>query len=993
MYCFNMNSASNRQPDPSLLLWMQGHAGDHCDPAPLEDLGFADLSDAARNLSRLGSGRASEFWIGHEGPLREGLIDSPDPDLSLSALQRLDEIVELRELLTNRDRVLILLRILGSSPFLSEQLLRSPGSLSWLLDRGGYDRNAVEAIADLDPSSSGDGFTEDTLIALNRLKRRQLLRIGSRAALGLSTVEEEWRALSDIADLILETLLYQIWSEELRMPSVIAVGKLGGRELNFSSDIDLIFTLLPDTGDDPARIMPPLTHAVEGFVEALTRYTPEGSLYRVDLRLRPGGDRAPLVRSQQWMESYYAAQGSPWERQMLIKARPCAGDLDSGSRFLELLSPFIYPTHAVRDPGEEAHRLRRERRAREGTSLSTEHVKLAPGAIRDVEFIVQVIQLLYGGRHGAIRHPSTLEAIHLLREEGLLPGVEADRLDGAYRFFRRLETILQMQEDRQVFTLPEGNHRRRAIARLMGFAETDHFLESYHSRRESVLEVLNSLLPGAGEELSGEPLESLLNLPAGGVEAASRLGQRGFREPAQSHRVLIATGLLIRSGGSNSWAAFVGLLPLLLKDAVETGAPDRALNNLERILRRLGSPGAYVRLLAREESIRRAMLLLCASGDLLTDLLLRHPEHFERLFSIGAAGVAAERTSWISKLRRIRARAGSSREMVRDLEAIRTREFLASGLSYIMGERDLSQTMNTLGLLARDLMRCFLGVHFREFLNPPQAAVLSLGTLSARSMTFASDVDLLFLHREGVGADIQELAGRAAGLLSPPGGPYLVDMRLRPEGRSAPTSVDPTYLKTYLNERASLWEYLALRRTQPLYGRRILLKDAIDVIDAWLAGFHVDRETRSTLRSVRQLQEEEVRKERQAVTREEQFDVKRSPGAMADIEYLALGLTTGPRRGPGAVSAHIPDLIPPLVASGTFTAEEGDLLRNTYHQLRSIQIALQLHFGRDITLIPTSWYDDAPAVVIPEETMRTLPETTGRVRALFDREFPPIDRP
>ncbi|MFC1500676.1 hypothetical protein ACFL6T_06655, partial [Candidatus Zixiibacteriota bacterium] len=345
-------------------------------------------------------------------------------------------------------------------------------------------------------------------------------------------------------------------------------------------------------------------------------------------------------------------------------------------------------------------------------------------------------------------------------------------------------------------------------------------------------------------------------------------------------------------------------------------------------------------------------------------------------------------TSWISQLRRIRARAGSSRDLVRDLEAIRTREFLAAGLSYITGERDLTLTMSTLGLLARDLIRCFMGVHFREFLTPPQVAVLSLGTLSARSMTFASDADLLFVHREGAGAEVQELAARAGGLLSPPGGPYPVDMRLRPEGRSAPTSVDPAYLDRYLSERASLWEYLALRRVQPLYGRRSLLGKSIDIIDGWLDGFTVDREARSTLRSVRQSQEEEARRESQAVSREELFDVKRSPGGMADIEFLTLGLTTGRREGKGPVSARIPDLIVPLVEGGTFTPTEGDLLLKAYQQLRSIQVALQLHFGRDITRIPVMWYSDPPTMVISREIMKSLPETSSAIRAIFEREFP-----
>jgi len=986
-----MDPAENTLTGDLLRPWLLDSLAGEGDLEPLARIGFAHPDEAARNLVRLGSGGRTAFWIDRADTLGQGIAAAPDPDLALTSLQRLDEITDLSTTFAEADHLVSLLRILGAGSFFGETMIRAPEIPRWLFDREEVGRNAVEAIADLTYRDLDDTSPEQYPADLNRLKRRELLRIGARAALGSSSVEEEWLALADLADHLLQAVLHQSWPTELARPAIIGVGKLGGRELNFSSDIDLIFTLQPERGSDLTAAMHQTTLAVERFVEILTRYTSEGSLYRVDLRLRPGGDRAPLVRSRQWMVSYYAAQGAAWERQMLVKARSCAGDIESGDRFLELLTPFIYPTHAVRNPGEEAHRLRRERRAREGGSLSEEHVKLAPGAIRDIEFIVQVFQLLYGGRHPGVRHPSTSESIARLTEAGLLPAEDAGDLAGAYSFFRRLETVLQMQEDRQVFTLPVDSHRRLAIARLMDFSDSRSFLDSYHRRRAEVTAVLNGLLPGAGEEQNGEPVEGLLNLPVGGEEASFRLEGRGFREPEQSHRVLVATGSLVRTGGTNAWAAFVGVLPPLLNDAVATGAPDRALNNLERILRRLGSPGAYMRLLAREDSIRRAILLLCASGDLLTDLLVRHPEHFERLFSRGAAGVAAERIDRIGKLRHLRSRSGSSRDLVHDLEAVRTREFLAAGLSWIIGERNLGETMSDLGLLADDLLHCFLGVHFREFLVPPQVAVLSLGTLSARSMTFASDADLLFIHREGAGTEIQELAARVGGLLSPPGGPYQVDLRLRPEGRSAPTSVDPAYLASYLPERASLWEYLALRRARPLYGRRALLGEALDVIDEWLEGFRLDDEVRQELRKVRTLQEEEVRKESQAISREILFDVKRSPGGMADIEYLVLGLTTGRRAGRGAASAHIPDLIPPLVAAGTFTVTEGGMLGDAYRQLRTIQVALQLHFGRDITRIPQAWFDEPPPIVLPEGTMERLTATIKQVRALFDREYPRVE--
>ena len=937
---------------------------------------------------RLGKGESASFWIENEGRLSLAISISPDPDLAVATLARLDESVGLADRLEDPGNLCDLLKILGASPFLGDQIAVHPDRLAWLFSEKEVLRSSEEAVSSIafpepDPASERDIL----LTELNSIKRREVLRIGARAVLGYSSMGEEFGALSDLADTLLDQVLSHIWPEELHQPTVMALGKLGGRELNFSSDIDLIFILPLTDSPDLTSILPSATQATEQVVDGLTRYTPEGSLYRVDLRLRPGGDRAPLIRTLRWMESYYSAQGAPWERQMMVKARICAGDRRGGELLLDILLPFIYPTHADHDPGEAAHRLRRERRAREGTALADDHVKLAPGAIRDVEFIVQVLQLLYGGRHPEIRQPSTLAAIETLNRSGLLPDSEASGLQDAYLFMRRLEHYLQMQEDRQTFVLPESSSRRTAVARLMGFGDTGGFAAAYKNHRDFVLNALNTLLPGIGEEPTGEPVESLLNLPPGGQEAARRLFERGFALPEQSHRVLLATGSSIRAGGRNAWAAFVGLLPLLLEDAVATGAPDRAVNNLERILRRLGSPGAYASLLAREASLRKALLALCASGGLLTDLLLRHPEHFERLFSTGAAGSAANRTEMRSRLRRIRRLSGSSRDMAGDLESVRTREFLAYGLDYVMGELRLEDMMMNLGYLARDLIRCFLGVHFREFLIPPQVGVFSLGTLSSGYMTFSSDADLLFIHAEGSGAAVQTLAARVAGLLSPPGGPYPVDMRLRPEGRSAPTSVDNRYMRSYLAERASPWEALALSRARPLYGRKSILDGAERTIEEWIERFRLDSETRKYLRGVRERQQEEVLKESGKCSEEDFFDLKRSAGGLSDIEYLVLGLTLDRWHRSQPRPAHIPDLIPALVTDGILTSDEGRLLTDMYVNLRRIQIGLQLHYGRDVTRLPASWPEGSAPVSLGGVTARTIGDGAAGVREIFNREF------
>ncbi|MFC1543826.1 hypothetical protein ACFL4Y_01055 [Gemmatimonadota bacterium] len=987
LYLAGMPRGPLESPPRTLEPWLRA---DRAPPSPdgLSELGFLQPPVAAATIARLGEGRHAAFWREAAVASAEALRSSPDPDLALVVLERLSEQSPEFELLRDRAVLTRAAFVAGASRFLGDQLVRRPGLFRWLMTEGGLERSASEMPGPTAlPPSPAPPAPETWLVELNRAKRARQLHLGARRVLGLTDVTEEFAVLSDLADQIVDLLIEAYWPAGLPRPTVIAMGKLGGRELNFSSDIDLIFAVPLDEDIPAAQVLPAAARAAEELVGTLTRYTEEGSLYRVDLRLRPGGDHAPLVQSIRGMETYYASQGAPWERRMLVKARVCAGDRDAGSDLLRRLDPFIFPTHAGSDPREEAHRHRRERRAREGASLSTENVKLAAGGIRDVEFIVEVLQLLYGGRRPGVRGRGALEAIQRLNQEEVLPDRESEGLKEAYRFFRALEHFIQMDEDRQLFTVPSDPGRRRAVSRLMGFGTATELIQRYDDHRMRVETTLRTMLPGHGEEESGEPLETILNLTAGGEEAARRLRRRGFRTPAHTHRVLAVTAGVARAEGANAWAAFVGLLPPLLEDAVATGAPDRAVNNLERVLRRLGSMGAYTRLLAKEPPLRRALLALCASGEMLTDLLVRHPEHFERLFSMPAARTASDRSGWRRRLRKERAGASDPSSLARRLESLRTREQLATGLAYAVGDHSLDDTMRDLGDLARDLIRCFMGLHLRDRLRPAEVGVLAMGTLASGSMTFASDADLLFVHAQGAGPRVQPLASRAAGLLSPPGGPYPVDMRLRPEGRSAPTSVDATYLQSYLIERASAWEALAMARIRPLYGRRGLLLPALEIVEKWLEAFALDDRARTALRAVRRSQEEELASGGRDPT--SFFDVKRSPGAMADIEFLAIGLFLDSWKRGQPRHAHVPDMLAELGRAGKLAAGEAEDLRGFYNRCREAQVGLQLHYGRDVTRFPSHWGDVEPSASVAGESAAALWREAQEIRRVFDREFPP----
>jgi len=369
-----MNGGGRNTLLPSLTGWLHASGDTLPEPDLLSPIGFLNLHQAALALRRLGRGPAGEAWRGAERDIAAGLAGSADPDQALASLERFSEAAEPVDVESVLGHLGSLLMILGASPFLGDVLIRSPGLTRWLFLEKAIDVSASEgiAIADLTEWSAQRDVAE-LVLQLNRWKRTELLRIGARSVTGLSTLEEEFEALSQIADNVLEVLLECLWPADIPIPAVMALGKLGGRELNFSSDIDLIFVLPHDEKVELSTALPAAGRAVETMVKALTDYTAEGSLYRVDLRLRPGGERAPLIRTTRGIEGHYSARGAPWERQMLVKARICAGDRQAGNSLLKRLEPFVYPAHAEADPREEAHRHRRERRAREGIAPVTEH--------------------------------------------------------------------------------------------------------------------------------------------------------------------------------------------------------------------------------------------------------------------------------------------------------------------------------------------------------------------------------------------------------------------------------------------------------------------------------------------------------------------------------------------------------------------------------------------------------------------------------------------
>jgi glutamate-ammonia-ligase adenylyltransferase len=463
--------------------------------------GFADPAAASQHVQKLGEGDHARELQTVLPPLLLGLSESADPDRGLVRFERFlrahPEPQGLLAALGQRPRALEVLAVtLGGSPFLAETLIRHPVWFDALSDAEALRHPRSRAEIELDLVQSLHALSEHArhegeLQALRLVKRRELLRIGARDLLRLATVEQTLADLSALAEALVQQA-YERSDASLRkkqaLPplrsahagsgfTVLGLGKLGGGELNFSSDVDLVYLYASDRGRTSRRRRAPLKadfaqQLARRLTAALADTTAEGIVYRVDLRLRPEGRSGAVAGSLASCERYYRARGATWERLALLKARPVAGDRELGALFQQRVRSFVFDRPFGHDAVRDVLRMKHasDRRVAEHGE-SQRDVKLGAGGIREIELCVQALQVRHGRRHGALHVRGTLEALQAERELQLLPSPEADSLRRAYLFLRDVENKLQMVGDAQVHALPRGHEELRLLARRLGYRD------------------------------------------------------------------------------------------------------------------------------------------------------------------------------------------------------------------------------------------------------------------------------------------------------------------------------------------------------------------------------------------------------------------------------------------------------------------------------------------------------------------------------------------
>jgi glutamate-ammonia-ligase adenylyltransferase len=775
------------------------------------------------------------------------------------------------------------------SPFLRDIAAARPDLAQTFLERGAA--AAVEAAL---------AVSADTVDA--ELRQR---RTGVALAIALGdltdefTFEDATRRLSDFADSAIESALISALKErlpgaEVRGITAIALGKLGSRELNYSSDVDLLLLFDPEVmprreRDDPTE---GAVRVGRRMIEILQKRTEDGYVARVDLRLRPSPEVTPIVLPVNAAISHYESSALPWERAAFIRARVCAGDRALGEHFLQSIQPFVWRRSLDFGVIEEIREISARIRDHfaQGARLGPGYdLKRGRGGIREVEFFAQIQQMIHGGRDPSVREPATLDAIKALRAASHITEADWRTLNDAYCLLRTIEHRAQMVEDAQTHLLPLDRDALDGVARLHGLGDGSELIDLLRPHVDAVEALFNSLAPAVEGRLSADP--DIL---------AKELRDIGFSNTDVPLKRIAEW----RSGRARSlrtpaaMTAFEAMLPALLREIAASPDPERALNLLSDIVERLSSGINLYRLLEARPQLARHLALILAYAPPLAGMLARRPDLLDGLIDESSFALPPEPAAMAERLRAAMKGEPYDRALDRARRLVNERRFSlgvqliaahADPLDVAMGYSNVAE--GAVGALAELAWEEFAEAHGR--IEGAELMILALGRLGGRALTHASDLDLIYIYDAPAGAMsdgrkslsatdyFNRLANRVTAAISVPtaAGPlYDVDTRLRPQGGEGMLAVSLEGFAKYQRSEAWTWEHMALCRARPIYGSAEKRHELCEVIRSILAGPHDPAKTRA-----------DAAKMRDDMARHKPpsgpLDIKQGPGGLIDLEF------------------------------------------------------------------------------------------------------------
>ena len=979
----------------------------------LARLGFRDVDGTSRTLRRLepGADEVVHLLAAAANPdqaaryLADIAEAAPDGDELLLAVRE-DEGFAMR-----------LLLLLGASSALGDHLRRHTEHWRELADPTlGSTRppafvlrqNMLRAVgADLADEVPVSGLDDTVAVDALRVEyRRNLIRLASRDLAHEVGVDDVAAELSDLAAATLEAALAIARARVGEAAStcrlvVVAMGKCGGHELNYVSDVDVIFVAEPADGSAETPALRTATQLASNMMRICSDHTAEGTIWPVDAALRPEGKAGPLVRTLSSHQGYYERWAKTWEFQALLKARPVAGDSQLGREYVERIAPMVWS--AVEREGfvTDVQTMRRRVLEHIPARHAERQLKLGSGGLRDVEFAVQLLQLVHGRADPAVRTPATLSALAELTRGGYVGREDGAALDAAYKFLRTLEHRMQLAHLRRTHVVPDNEEELRALARSMGMrkepvAELDRQWGQHGKEVRRLHEKLfYRPLLAAVAKLPGE--EARLTPSA----AKQRLAALGYLDPDGALRHLEA----LTSGVSRSAAIQRTLLPVMLEWFADAPDPDAGLFGFRKISEALGSTPWYLRQLRDEGQVAERLAMILASSRYATDLLQREPEGVALLGKDDGL-VPLSREALEKEMMAGGLRPRDPVEAITVVRGIRRRELFRIAVAELVGELQVGEvgaavTDLTAATLEAALAVAVTSVEAERGPIPTRLAVVAMGRFGGHEMGYGSDADVMFVHDPAEGADPQEASNAARDvvnelrrLLSLPGSdPALeIDTGLRPEGKQGALVRSLDSYAAYYDKWSAVWEAQALLRAEAMVGDRDLCERFTALVDPMR--FPADGISEADTREIRRIKAR-VDEERLPRGADPATHLKLGRGGLADVEWT-VQLIQMRHSGsvPGLRTTRTLDALAAAVEAELLPPEDAEALRNAWQTASRLRNAIILVRGRASDSLPRDIRERAAVAHLcgygpgeSDELVNDYLRVTRRARAVVDRVF------
>ncbi len=981
----------------------------------------------------------SELSAPHASELKADLANASS---ARNAANRIDDLLSgdspevVKAVLKDSERRPPFLAAVSGSHFLHSILCRRPNLLRKMFLEKGYliGKHGRSKRAELDLLTRDMQDVSTLNRALRMYKEEEYLRLGCRDLAGLIDVQELMGELSNLAEACIQVALewhYGRLALKHGLPEgaasgmgfvVMGLGKMSGAELNFSSDVDLIFLRGPEEGltDGPQPI--PVIQFYESLARAVTSslsdVTEDGFVFRVDLRLRPEGERGELVPSVANALDYYLGWGRTWERAALMKAAPVAGDLSLGRMFMNALEPFIYRKYLDYSTLEEMRdmKLRIQSKLRRKPGIN---IKLGQGGIREIEFFVQALQLINGGKMPQIRSRSTCESLDLFRHAGLLGEETTEQLRDAYLFFRKTEHRIQINHQLQTHELPKQATDQEELARRMGYKNNaiEAFLADLDKRRAHVEELFSSLFQSTSED-EAEQCSTVACRIVDGIQDKERsielLSDLGFDHPQEAYPIL--RGLVVpgemRGFPDKARSLLARLAPLFLDELLKTPEPAKALIALDRYVHSLHAGSTYLATLLENPATARFIVRILGESRFFTELLIRHPQAVDSLIGRWTVQHPREKGPLEEKLSERFSYYDDYETELDILRIFKNEQILRIGVSHLAGEIDspTSRWLVTelaevcLGaavrIAAKEMARRFGDFDLGESLP---FVILGMGKLGGREMTYLSDLDVIFVYDsppEAIGRFsahewFTRLAARIISILSAPtaeGIAFEIDTRLRPSGQKGPLVSSLATFREYHRTTSQLWEKQALIKARPVAGPAFLAEDVADIVRNCVLRTTVSPDELAEIDRLRRRMEKEIAQEDSR-----HVDLKTGHGGLADVEFFVqANILLHARNRPEVLCHNTLEALAAMHKAGLLDSEPFRTLDSGYRFLTNLEDRLRIMEHRSVDRMPLEGekliglarrlgYDQAAGDMLLEDYFRT----TRSIRSIYDSFFQP----